>query len=144
VRPEQREVLKMKEKEMELKEKKEIKQSAGEGTRPGPVFIPAVDILENEHEIVVLADMPGVESKNVDIDLKDNQLTIIGRVDPVENDKEAHLHREFEWGDYYRQFSLSNVIDQTKINAKIEEGVLRLVLPKVEKAKPQKIKVTAG
>jgi len=134
----------MKEKEMELKEKKEIKQSAGEGTRPGPVFIPAVDILENEHEIVVLADMPGVESKNVDIDLKDNQLTIIGRVDPVENDKEAHLHREFEWGDYYRQFSLSNVIDQTKINAKIEEGVLRLVLPKVEKAKPQKIKVTAG
>jgi HSP20 family molecular chaperone IbpA len=134
----------MKEKEMELKEKKEVKQSAGEGTRPGPVFIPAVDILENEHEIVVLADMPGVESKNVDIDLKDNQLTIIGRVDPVENDKEARLYREFEWGDYYRQFSLSNVIDQTKINAKIEEGVLRLVLPKVEKAKPQKIKVTAG
>ena len=129
---------------MELKEKKEVKQSAGEGTRPGPVFIPAVDILENEYEIVVLADMPGVESKNVDIDLKDNQLTIIGRVDPVENDKEAHLYREFEWGDYYRQFSLSNVIDQTKINAKIEEGVLRLVLPKVEKAKPQKIKVTAG
>jgi HSP20 family protein len=134
----------MNEKEMELKEKKEVKQSAGEGTRPGPVFIPAVDILENEHEIVVLADMPGVESKNVDIDLKDNQLTIIGRVDPVGNDKEAHLYREFEWGDYYRQFSLSNVIDQTKINAKIEEGVLRLVLPKVEKAKPQKIKVTAG
>jgi HSP20 family protein len=134
----------MKEKEMELKEKKEVKQSAGEGTRPGPVFIPAVDILENELEIVVLADMPGVESKNLDIDLKDNQLTIIGRVDPVENDKEAHLYREFEWGDYYRQFSVSNVIDQTKINAKIEEGVLRLVLPKVEKAKPQKIKVTGG
>ena len=132
----------MKEKEMELKEKKEVKQSAGEGTRPGPVFIPAVDILENELEIVVLADIPGVESKNVDIDLKDNQLTIIGRVDPVENDKEAQLYREFEWGDYYRQFSVSNVIDQTKINAKIEEGVLRLVLPKVEKAKPQKIKVT--
>jgi HSP20 family molecular chaperone IbpA len=134
----------MKEKEMELKEKKEVKQSAGEGTRPGPVFIPAVDILENELEIVVLADIPGVESKNVDIDLKDNQLTIIGRVDPVENDKEAQLYREFEWGDYYRQFSVSNVIDQTKINAKIEEGVLRLVLPKVEKAKPQKIKVTGG
>ena len=134
----------MKEKEMELKEKKEVKQSAGEGTRPGPVFIPAVDILENELEIVVLADIPGVESKNVDIDLKDNQLTIIGRVDPVENDKEAQLYREFEWGDYYRQFSVSNVIDQTKINAKIEEGVLRLVLPKVEKVKPQKIKVTGG
>ena len=134
----------MKEKEMELKEKKELKQSTGEGTRPGPVFIPAVDILENEREIVVLADMPGVESKNVDIDLKDNQLAIIGRIDPVENEKEVHLYREFEWGDYYRQFTLSNVIDQTKITAKMEEGVLRLTLPKVEKAKPQKIRVTTG
>ncbi len=134
----------MKEKELELKEKKEVKQSAGEGTRPGPVFIPAVDILENERELVVLADMPGVETKNIDVDLRDNQLTIIGRVDPVESDKETHLYKEFEWGDYYRQFALSNVIDQTKISATMEDGVLRLTLPKVERAKPQKIKVTAG
>ena len=134
----------MTEKEMELKDKKEIKQSAGEGTRPGPVFIPAVDILENEHELILLADMPGVESKNVDIDLKDNQLTLIGRIDPVGSDKETSLYKEFDWGDYSRQFTLSNVIDQTKISAKMEDGVLRLTLPKVEKAKPQKIKVTAG
>jgi HSP20 family protein len=133
----------MKEREMELKEKKEVKQTKGEGTRPGPVFIPAVDILENERELLVLADMPGVDSKNVDIDLRDNQLTIIGRVDPLVNEKEGFLHKEFEWGDYYRQFSLSNVIDQSKISAKMEEGVLRLVLPKIEKAKPQKIKVAA-
>ncbi len=134
----------MKEKELELKEKKEVKQSAGEGTRPGPIFIPAVDILENERELVVLADMPGVETKNIDVDLRDNQLTIIGRVDPVESDKETHLYKEFEWGDYYRQFALSNIIDQTKISATMEDGVLRLTLPKVERAKPQKIKVTAG
>ena len=134
----------MKDKEMELKEKKEAKKVAGEGTRPGPVFIPAVDILENANEIVVLADMPGVESKNVDIDLKDNQLTITGKVDPPEGDKEASLYKEFNWGDYVRQFTLSNVIDQGKISAKMEKGVLRLVLPKVEKAKPQKIKVVAG
>jgi len=67
----------MKEKEMELKEKKEVKTPA-EGTRPGPVFIPAVDILENVNALIVLADMPGVESKNVDVDLRDNQLTITG------------------------------------------------------------------
>ena len=134
----------MSEKEIELKEKKEIKQSAGEGTRPGPVFVPAVDILEDEHELVLLADMPGVESKNVEIDLKDNQLTIIGRIDPVESDKEVSLYKEFNWGDYSRQFTLSNVIDQTKISAKMEDGVLKLILPKVEKAKPQKIKVAAG
>jgi len=131
-------------KEIELKEKKEIKRSAGEGTRPGPVFIPAVDILENERELVLLADMPGVESKNVEIDLKDNQLTIIGRVAPVESEKEVSLYKEFNWGDYSRQFILSNVVDQTKITAKMDDGVLRLTLPKVEKVKPQKIKVTAG
>ena len=134
----------MKDKEMELKEKKEVKKVAGEGTRPGPVFIPAVDILENANEIVVLADMPGVESNNVDIDLKDNQLTISGKVDPPEADKEVSLYKEFNWGDYIRQFTLSNVIDQGKISAKMEKGVLRLVLPKVEKAKPHKIKVIAG
>ncbi len=130
-------------KEMELKEKHELKKAA-EGTRPGPVFVPAVDILENVNEITILADMPGVGSKNVDIDLRDNQLTIIGRIEPIEKEKEISLYKEFNWGDYFRQFTLSNVIDQGKITAKMDNGVLKLVLPKVEKAKPQKIKVVAG
>jgi len=128
-------------KEMELRKKQEVSKGAGEGTRPGPVFVPAVDILENINEITIFADMPGVESSNVDIDLRDNQLTIVGRVEPLEKEKEVSLYKEFNWGDYYRQFTLSNVIDQAKITAKMDNGVLRLVLPKVEKAKPQKIKV---
>jgi HSP20 family molecular chaperone IbpA len=102
-----------------------------------------VDILENEHELVVLADMPGVESSNVDIDLRENRLTIIGRVNPEAGEKEVPLYKEFEWGDFYRQFNVSNVIDQTKITARMEDGVLRLTLPKAEKLKPQKIRVTA-
>ncbi len=133
----------MKDKEIELKEKKEVK-AAGEGTRPGPVFIPAVDILENTNELVILADMPGVENKDIDIDLTDNQLTITGKIGTQEGEKEASLYREFNWGDYLRQFTLSDVIDQNRISAKMEAGVLRLTLPKVEKVKPQKIKVTAG
>ena len=128
-------------KEMELRKKQEVSKGAGEGTRPGPVFVPAVDILENINEITIFADMPGVESSNVDIDLRDNQLTIVGRVEPLEKEKEVSLYKEFNWGDYYRQFTLTNVIDQAKITAKMDNGVLRLVLPKVEKAKPQKIKV---
>jgi HSP20 family protein len=132
----------MKEKEIELKEKKELKPTAGEGTRPGPVFIPAVDILEDPTGITIVADMPGVDGKNVDIDLKDNQLTITGRIDPVEGEKEVSLYKEFLYGDYIRQFTLSYVIDQNKITAKMEDGVLRLILPKVEKMKPQKIKVS--
>jgi len=131
----------MKEKEIELKEKKELKPTAGEGTRPGPVFIPAVDILEDPTGITIVADMPGVDGKNVDIDLKDNQLTITGRIDPVEGEKEVSLYKEFLYGDYLRQFTLSYAIDQNKITAKMEDGVLRLILPKVEKMKPQKIKV---
>ena len=132
----------MKEKEIELKEKKELKPTAGEGTRPGPLFIPAVDILEDPTGITILADMPGVDGKNVDIDLKDNQLTITGRIDPVEGEKEVSLYKEFLYGDYLRQFTLSYAIDQNKITAKMEDGVLRLILPKVEKLKPQKIKVS--
>jgi len=132
----------MKEKEIELKEKKELKPTAGEGTRPGPLFIPAVDILEDPTGITIVADMPGVDGKNVDIDLKDNQLTITGRIDPVEGEKEVSLYKEFLYGDYIRQFTLSYVIDQNKITAKMEDGVLRLILLKVEKMKPQKIKVS--
>lgn len=133
----------MKDKEMELKEKQEVKKIAGEGTRPGPVFIPAADILENQNELVVLADMPGVDSKNVDIDLRDNQLTITGRIDRIENASEVSLYKEFNWGDYIRQFTLSEVIDQAKITANMDNGVLRVTLPKVEKVKPQKVKVIA-
>ena len=128
-------------KEMELRKKQEVVKAAGEGTRPGPVFVPAVDILENINEMKIFADMPGVESNNVDIDIRDNQLTIVGRVEPIEKEKEISLYKEFNWGDYFRQFTLSNVIDQAKITAKMDHGVLKLVLPKVEKAKPQKIKV---
>ena len=131
-------------KEMELQKKKELQPSAGEGTRLGPVFIPAVDIIETQDEIIVLADMPGVDSKNVDIDLKENQLTLRGRIDPVVSEKENSLYNEFGWGDYLRTFTLSNLINQEKIAAKMDQGVLRLTLPKAEKMKPKKITVSVG
>jgi len=131
-------------KEMTVKEKKALEEGAKESTRPGRVFVPAVDILENEEEIIILADMPGVTSKNVDIDLRESVLTIEGRISPVEGEKEVTVYREFDWGDYLRQFTLSDAIDQEKITAKMDLGVLRLTLPKAEKRKPQKIQVTAG
>jgi HSP20 family protein len=130
----------MGEKEIELKEKKALKPTAGEGTRPGPLFIPAVDILEDPTGITIVADMPGVDGKNVDIDLKDNQLTITGRIDPVEGEKKSRSTRSFCTGTISAN-SPYRMIDQNKITAKMEDGVLRLILPKVEKMKPQKIKV---
>jgi HSP20 family molecular chaperone IbpA len=131
----------MEEKEMTRQEKKEVKRT-GEETRPGPVFIPAVDILENQNEIMILADMPGVNGQDVDIDLRDDVLTIRGAVSPVEDGKEASVYREFNWGDYFRQFTLAEVIDQEKIAAKMDNGILRLTLPKKEKVKPKKIQVS--
>lgn len=131
-------------KEMTVKEKKALEEGAKESTRPGRVFVPAVDILENEEEIIILADMPGVTSKSVDIDLRESVLTIQGRISPAEGEKEVTVYREFDWGDYLRQFTLSDAIDQKKITAKMDLGVLRLTLPKAEKRKPQKIQVTAG
>jgi len=133
----------MEEKEMVRQEKKEVKKS-GEEMRPGPVFMPAVDILENQNEIVILADMPGVNGKDVDIDLREDVLSIRGAVSPVEDEKEVSVYREYNWGDYFRQFTLTEVIDQEKISAKMDDGVFRLTLPKKERVKPKKIQISAN
>jgi HSP20 family molecular chaperone IbpA len=129
--------------EIKVKEKQEVSSSA-EQTKPGLVFTPSVDIFETEKALILLADMPGVKSKNIDIDLRDDTLTLIGEIEPVEAPDESELVIEYAVGKYYRQFTLSEVIDQTKIDAKMEHGVLRLTLPKVEKATPRKITVSAG
>jgi HSP20 family molecular chaperone IbpA len=130
-------------KELQVKDKQEVAAPA-EQTRPGVVFTPDVDIFENEKQITLLADMPGVASDDITIDLNDSVLSISGEVKPFENKNESDVLVEFEIGRYSRQFTLSEVIDQTKIEAKHEEGVLRLILPKAEKAIPRQIAVTAG
>jgi HSP20 family protein len=130
-------------KELKLKDKQEVAASA-EQTRPGRVFTPEVDIFESEQEITLLADMPGVEAAGLAIDLRDNVLTLSGDVAPFEGAEEEAIVLEYETGQYYRQFTVSEVIDQAKIDAELKDGVLHLRLPKVEKAKPRKITVKAG
>lgn len=125
---------------LQAKEKAEV-TSAGEQTRPGLVFTPAVDIFETDKEITVLADMPGVKAQDLDIDLHDNVLSLDGNVQLPEGSDEVDVIREYRTGKYYRQFTLSQVIDQGKIEAAMKEGVLRLTLPKVEAATPRKIAV---
>ena len=130
-------------KELKIKEKQEV-ASPAEHTRPGPVFTPAVDIFETDKEITLLADMPGVSGNNLNIDLRDDTLTLMGEIDPFEGPDEKDILIEYEVGKYFRQFTLSEVIDQEKIEANLNDGVLRLSLPKVEKAKPRKITVNAA
>ncbi len=129
-------------KEMQVKEKHEVNKP--EQTRPAPIFTPAVDIFETDTEITLLADLPGVTSDNLNIDLNDSVLTLTGDIEPFENPDEEDLMIEYEVGQYYRQFTLSEIIDQNKIEANLGDGVLRLTLPKAEKAKPRKIEVKAG
>jgi HSP20 family protein len=115
-----------------------------EQTRPGPVFTPSVDIFENDNSITVLADMPGVKAPDLNIDLRESVLTLTGRIADPERENESDVLREYHPGTFFRQFTLAETIDQAKIDAKLTDGVLRLELPKVEKARPRQITVRAG
>ena len=130
-------------KEIQVKPKQEL-STASEQTRPGLVFTPSVDIFETDREITLLADLPGVTTDSLTIDLRENTLTLTGEVEPFEGANEEDILIEYEIGKYYRQFTLSSVIDQSKIDAKLADGVLRLSLPKIEAATPRKIQVKAA
>ena len=110
--------------------------SPAEQTRPGLVFSPNVDIFETDREITLLADLPGIQADQLSIDLRDSVLTLSTEAPPAGNPDEEPILFEYEVGKYYRQFTLSNVIDQARIDAQLKDGVLRLTLPKVEKATP--------
>ena len=128
---------------LQAKEKVEV-ASPAEQTKPGRIFTPAVDIFETEKEIALLADLPGVKAGGLTIDLRDDTLTLTGEVKPFEGPDEEDILIEYDTGTYYRQFTLSEVIDQNNIDAQLQDGVLRLTLPKIEKAMPRQITVKAG
>ena len=130
-------------KALQAKGKKELTSTA-EQTKPGPTFTPLVDIFETEREIALLADMPGVKARDLNIDLHENVLTLTGELTSPEGPDEVDVLREYQTGTYFRQFTLSEVIDQSKIDADLKDGVLRLRLPKVEPAVPRRITVKAG
>ncbi len=127
-------------KALKAKEKKVLATPA-ERTKPGPTFTPAVDIFETDREITVVADVPGVKADNLDIDLRDNVLTLAGEVETPEGQGEVDVSREYDTGKYLREFTLSEMIDQSKIEAQLKDGVLRVTLPKVEAVSPRKVTV---
>ncbi|MGV1099623.1 Hsp20/alpha crystallin family protein [Thiovibrio sp. JS02] len=130
----------MTEKEMQVQQKKEVQQ-AGEPTTEEKFYVPAVDIFETVEAVHVLAEMPGVAKDGVQVQLEEGTLTIRGMITSREQEGETVLIREFERGNYLRRFSVAESIDQEKIQAKMADGVLTLVLPKVEPAKPRRIEV---
>ncbi|MCA9471524.1 MAG: Hsp20/alpha crystallin family protein [Nitrospirales bacterium] len=129
--------------DIQAREKQEVK-STTEQTSTGKVYTPSVDIFEDDQALIIVADMPGVQTDDVNIDLRDDVLTLTGIPSVSVSEQERYLIQEFETGKYFRQFTLSEVIDQTNIQAKLNNGVLRVTLPKVGPAKPHKVKITEG
>ncbi|PKN75307.1 MAG: heat-shock protein Hsp20 [Deltaproteobacteria bacterium HGW-Deltaproteobacteria-10] len=118
--------------------------TATERIRNVKTFVPRVDIYEAKDSLILIADMPGVDEKSVDVELEKNILTINGRVNIDETPDKSLVYSEYEAGDYERTFTLSDEIDREKIHATVKNGVLRLELPKAEKIKPKKITVKAA
>jgi HSP20 family molecular chaperone IbpA len=140
--PKTKEATAMTREGMELqKAEKGAMPAVPEQMQPGAVHSPSIDIFENDNAIMVLADMPGVKASDLKIDLREGVLTLNGRVSPPEAATESDVLREYQTGTFFRQFTLSETIDQAKIDAQLTNGVLRLELPKVEKARPRQIVV---
>ena len=105
-------------------------------------MVPPVDIYEKDRSLAVIVDLPGVKKEDVDIRVDQDILTIKGKV-KYEPPKDL-IRNEFGLLDFFRQFQLSDEVDQEKISAESKNGVLTITLPKVEKAKPRQVKVKVG
>ena len=130
--------------EVKLDKVEEPEVAATEQTRGGQFYRPNVDILEQQDELVLLADMPGLKTDDIEIDFQDRQLTIHGHVRPRQAEDTTYLLQEYGVGDFYRTFQVSEHIDASRIHASYSDGVLTLHLPKVEAARPRKISVSGG
>jgi HSP20 family protein len=108
-------------------------------------WAPAVDIFETEHELVVKADLPEIDPKNLDIRVENNILTIRGeRKFEKKVNEENYLRVERAYGSFERSFTLANTVNPEAIKAEYQQGVLTLTIPKREEAKPKQIKVNVG
>jgi HSP20 family protein len=108
----------------------------------GGSWAPAVDIYEHEGNIVLTAELPGVDPKDVDVRVENNVLTLRGeRKWNTDVQRESYHRVERAYGSFTRSFTLPNVVDTTNIKADFKDGMLRLVLPKREEAKPKQISI---
>lgn len=126
--------------DLQVQKKREL-ENKEETTIPVRIFLPNADIYETPNELKVVLEMPGIEKNNVEINLEDGVLHIEGRLDLSKYGGLQPLYTEYNVGHYSRNFQLSSSINQSKIVAEMNNGVLSLTLPKVEEAKPRTIRV---
>lgn len=117
-------------------------QAAATAARP-VLFTPPIDIYETDEGLVLCADLPGVTTESLDLQVQDNKLTLFGRVaSPIDGDDTVTIHQEYELGDYLRSFILSDDVDHERIRASLNNGVLKIVLPKAPQNPPRRIPVS--
>ena len=120
--------------------RKETFPAEHEGTREDERYlVPPVDIYETEEALELVADLPGVSKKELDVRVENDVLTI--RTKAGKSPLEELAYQEFGLRNFFRQFELSEAVNQDKIKASLKHGVLNLTLPKAEKAKPKRIEV---
>ena len=127
--------------DLEVREKQTLQQ---EGTRPGPVFRPDVDILEAKDAYLIYADLPGVDEQHVQVGLEKGVLSIDADLATAPDPDWRRVHTEYRFGSFHREFQLSDEIDATKVSASMRDGVLELRLPKEAQHQPRQIRVQAG
>ena len=108
-------------------------------------WIPAVDIYETKESILLNVELPGVTKEDISLEVKDSTLTLRGEKKLEKDVKEENFHRmERAYGSFTRAFTLPSTVQQDKVKAKFRDGILEIVLPKAEEAKPKQIKVDVG
>ena len=126
--------------ELAVHEKKEL-VSKEEKTVPGRYYIPYTDIHETDEALTVVMEMPGVETKDINVSLENDVLRVDGQIDFTKYEGMEPVYTEYNVGPYTRSFTLSNRIDQEKISAQLEDGVLTLTLPKAKEALQRRISI---
>jgi HSP20 family molecular chaperone IbpA len=134
----------MTDQELQVQQKREVERDQ-ESISSGTNFLPVTDIFETPEALRVVLEMPGVGKKSVEVRVENNVLTIIGQIDFSNYEGLQPLYTEYNIGHYSRSFRLSNQIEQEGIKAELKDGVITLVLPKAERAKPPGLRsVRAG
>jgi HSP20 family protein len=104
-------------------------------------FTPPIDIHEGPEGLTLEADLPGATERNLRIQLEDNVLSLYAKIDPPVPEGARLVHEEYRLGDFHRSFILSDEVDREQITAELKNGVLRLSLPKAERARTRRIEI---
>jgi len=129
--------------EMKVTDKRAVDTDIHQELRSGNWYVPATDIYETPERVILVMDMPGVCFDCAQVNIVDDELVVTGHVTHGEDQDDYVLYREYDVGHYHRHFGLPPVIDRTKIDAMMAEGVLTITMPKVEEVKPKRIQVRA-